>query len=192
MSLLLFLRRPRIEEAASLVIYGTRKDELKVIEIMQPERLAMAPRCLVRTRMWTECQSPAVRGRSRCRMHGGTNPGAPSGNRNAWKHGGRSGEAEGAARMLRAMARLVQAQDTHDKDCRHSLLNWNGIAGPESLIPVRGGLALRINALQTEFWSSGTTASPPTSRTFLAMPDEPIALPFNGPVPQLSRMIPMI
>jgi uncharacterized protein YjcR len=23
----------------------------------------------------------------RCRMHGGTSPGAPKGNRNAWKHG---------------------------------------------------------------------------------------------------------
>jgi len=40
-------------------------------------------------------------------MHGGTNPGAPKGNRNAWKHGARSGKAEEAARFLRAMARLV-------------------------------------------------------------------------------------
>ncbi|MFN2099428.1 hypothetical protein [Altererythrobacter sp. MF3-039] len=30
-------------------------------------------------------------GRKRCRMHGGTNPGAPKGNRNAWKHGARAG-----------------------------------------------------------------------------------------------------
>ena len=36
------------------------------------------------------CQSPAVRGKKRCRMHGGTNPGAPRGNRNAWKHGASS------------------------------------------------------------------------------------------------------
>ena len=42
----------------------------------------------------------------RCRMHGGTNPGAPMGNRNAWKHGGRSAEAEEAARFIRAMAWL--------------------------------------------------------------------------------------
>ena len=39
-------------------------------------------------------QSLAVKGKRRCRMHGGTNPGAPKGNRNAYKHGGRS-----AARM---------------------------------------------------------------------------------------------
>ncbi|WP_432653824.1 HGGxSTG domain-containing protein [Sphingobium nicotianae] len=54
-----------------------------------------------------ECQSPAVKGRKRCRMHGGTNPGAPKGNRNAWKHGGRSAEAIGAARYLRELAKLL-------------------------------------------------------------------------------------
>lgn len=42
-------------------------------------------------------------------MRAGTNRGAPSGNRNAWKHGGRSAEAEGAARYLRDMARLLNA-----------------------------------------------------------------------------------
>lgn len=59
---------------------------------MQPKRLASAPRCLAQTRRGTECQSPAVKGKKRCRMHGGTNPGAPKGNRNAWKHGARSRE----------------------------------------------------------------------------------------------------
>ncbi len=41
-------------------------------------------------------------------MHGGTNPGAPIGNRNAWKHGGRSAEAMAASVWLRAMSKLVQ------------------------------------------------------------------------------------
>ena len=54
------------------------------------QRMAKAPRCLARTRKGGACQSPAVKGRKRCRMHGGTNPGAPKGNRNAWKHGARS------------------------------------------------------------------------------------------------------
>ena len=44
-----------------------------------------------------------------CRMQGGTNSGAPSGNRNARKHGGRSAEALAAARYLREFARLVQS-----------------------------------------------------------------------------------
>lgn len=75
---------------------------------MQPERLMNAPRCLARTRKGTECQSPAVKGQKRCRMHGGTNPGAPKGNRNAWKHGGRSADANTAARYLREIARLLK------------------------------------------------------------------------------------
>jgi hypothetical protein len=41
-------------------------------------------------------------------MHGGTNLGAPLGNRNARKHGGYSAEAKAAAMYLEAMARLVR------------------------------------------------------------------------------------
>jgi hypothetical protein len=38
---------------------------------------------------------------------GGTNPGAPKSNSNAWKHGGRSGEALAASRYLRMSAMLM-------------------------------------------------------------------------------------
>ena len=63
------------------------------IKSMQPEILAAAPRCLAMTRKGSACQSPKVKGKKRCRMHGGAKgSGAPVGNRNAWKHGGRSGE----------------------------------------------------------------------------------------------------
>ena len=72
-----------------------------------PPALASVFRCHAQTRRGTECQAPAVKGKRRCRMHGGTNPGAPEGNRNAWKHGGRSAEAMAAARFLRSIARLV-------------------------------------------------------------------------------------
>jgi len=34
-------------------------------------------------------------------MHGGTNPGAPQGNRNAYKHGNRSAEAEAQLKLIR-------------------------------------------------------------------------------------------
>jgi hypothetical protein len=46
------------------------------------------PRCGAMTRTGGSCRAPAVRGKKRCRMHGGT-PGsrAPDGNRNARKHG---------------------------------------------------------------------------------------------------------
>jgi len=86
---------------------GGREMEKLTINPMQPERLASAPRCLARTRSGTECQSPAVKGRKRCRMHEGTNPGAPEGNSHARKLDGRSAKAMAAARYLRGIARLV-------------------------------------------------------------------------------------
>lgn len=44
-------------------------------------------------------------------MHGGTNPGPPKGNRNAWKHGGRSAETIAAVRYVKAIARLITDDD---------------------------------------------------------------------------------
>ncbi|WP_366522333.1 MULTISPECIES: hypothetical protein [unclassified Novosphingobium] len=49
-----------------------------------------------------------MRGRKRCRMHGGTNPGAPKGNGNAYKHGGRSAKTLAAAKNLKEIARLLR------------------------------------------------------------------------------------
>ena len=77
----------------------------------QPARLAEAPRCGARTRTGTGCQSPAVNGKRRCRMHGGTNPGAPIGNRNARKHGGYSANTMAAARYLKMIAGIVRGVD---------------------------------------------------------------------------------
>ncbi len=43
-----------------------------------------SPRCGAKTRSGTPCKSPAVRGKKRCRMHGGAfGSGAPRGNKNA-------------------------------------------------------------------------------------------------------------
>ena len=47
-------------------------------------------RCGAKTRAGTPCRTPAMPN-GRCRMHGGTNPGAPKGNQNALKHGERTG-----------------------------------------------------------------------------------------------------
>jgi len=88
---------------------GGREMEKLTINPMQPERLALALRCLARTRSGTECRSPAVKGRKRCRMHGGKNPGASEGNSNARKHGGRCVVTAAATRKLRALRTLVQA-----------------------------------------------------------------------------------
>ena len=49
--------------------------------------LASAPRCGAKTRKGVPCESPAVKGKSRCRMHGGKGSGAPLGNNNALRTG---------------------------------------------------------------------------------------------------------
>jgi hypothetical protein len=36
-----------------------------------------APRCGARTRSGNPCRAPAIRGKARCRMHGGKSPGRP-------------------------------------------------------------------------------------------------------------------
>jgi len=47
-----------------------------------------SPRCGAETRSGGACRSPAVDGKTRCRMHGGApGSGAPKANRNARKHG---------------------------------------------------------------------------------------------------------
>jgi hypothetical protein len=43
--------------------------------------------CGAKTRPGHPCKTPPVTGRKRCRMHGGTNNGAPKGSQNALKHG---------------------------------------------------------------------------------------------------------
>lgn len=90
------------------------KPSLRISSITTPGALDMsvstvnpmhsAPRCLARTRKGSACQSPAMPN-GRCRMHGGKSPGAPKGNRNAWKHGGRSSEMDALRKALRAMRR---------------------------------------------------------------------------------------
>ena len=69
-------------------------------------RFAMngSPRCGARTRRGPPCQAPAIKGKRRCRMHGGADgSGAPIGNRNALKHGFYTGEALAERRMLREL-----------------------------------------------------------------------------------------
>ncbi len=58
-----------------------------------------SPRCRARTRKGTPCRSPAMPN-GRCRMHGGTSPGAPIGNKNALKHGLYTAEAIARRRIL--------------------------------------------------------------------------------------------
>lgn len=49
--------------------------------------------------------------KGRSRMHGGTNPGAPKGNRNARKHGACSAKSKAALAYLKAIAKIVRNCD---------------------------------------------------------------------------------
>ncbi|MDH3242612.1 MAG: hypothetical protein OEO83_18305 [Alphaproteobacteria bacterium] len=68
-----------------------------------------APRCGARTRAGHPCRAPAVKGKRRCRRHGGAaGSGAPRGNRNALKHGFYSRAAKAERRRLRALIREME------------------------------------------------------------------------------------
>jgi glucans biosynthesis protein len=77
----------------------------------EPERLLTAPRCGARTRSGEPCRAPAVRGRRRCRMHGGAEgSGAPKGERNGnYKHGHFTREAVELRRQIRALVAQMMA-----------------------------------------------------------------------------------
>ena len=63
-----------------------------------------SPRCGAKTRCGGACRSPAVRGKKRCRMHGGAQgSGAPRANRNARKHGLFTGDAIAERRQIQAL-----------------------------------------------------------------------------------------
>ena len=69
-------------------------------------RLARAPRCGAKTRAGTPCQSPAIRGRTRCRLHGGRSPGAPRGIKNGnYKDGHWTAKAIEERKWIREMVK---------------------------------------------------------------------------------------
>jgi hypothetical protein len=74
----------------------------------------LSRRCGARTRSESRCQSPAMPN-GRCRMHGGLSPGAPKGNRNAFKHGrytvGAIGNRREVATLLRTMRALARGDE---------------------------------------------------------------------------------
>jgi hypothetical protein len=68
--------------------------------------LARPPKCGARTRAGTPCQRPALRGRTRCRLHGGLSPGAPRGPKNGnFKTGDWTAEAIEERKWLRSLVK---------------------------------------------------------------------------------------
>jgi hypothetical protein len=65
-----------------------------------------SPRCGAKTRSGKPCMAPAVKGKKRCRMHGGApGSGAPRGNKNALKHGQYTREAIEERRQVKEFLR---------------------------------------------------------------------------------------
>jgi hypothetical protein len=73
--------------------------------------LAKASRCGAKTRAGHPCRQAAVKGRSRCRMHGGAKGSAgPRGKRNGnFKYGLHTHEAKSLHRAMRAKVREIKA-----------------------------------------------------------------------------------
>ena len=68
------------------------------------KNLRRAARCGAKTRAGAPCQRPAIRGRRRCRLHGGLSPGAPRGSRNGnYKTGDWTADAIEERRWLRSL-----------------------------------------------------------------------------------------
>ena len=75
--------------------------------------LRSAPRCGAKSRAGTPCQAPALRGRKRCRLHGGWSPGAPSGSRNGnFTEGNWTAETIEERRWLRSLQSLAKTEPT--------------------------------------------------------------------------------
>ena len=73
--------------------------------------LGTAPRCGARTRAGHPCRQAAVRGRARCRMHGGARgSGGPRGDRNGnFKHGLWTRENVATRQIMRESVREIRA-----------------------------------------------------------------------------------
>jgi hypothetical protein len=73
-------------------------------QLRNTRAMLASPRCGAKTRRSGACCAPAVRGKSRCRMHGGApGSGARRGNKNARKHGLFTGDAIAGRRQVRPL-----------------------------------------------------------------------------------------
>jgi hypothetical protein len=74
--------------------------------MIQLANIRAAPRCGAKTRAGGACQCPAIRGRKRCRLHGGRSTGAPKGSGNGrYRSGEFTAEAVEERQWLRSIVR---------------------------------------------------------------------------------------
>jgi hypothetical protein len=75
----------------------------------QLKNIRAAPRCGAKTRAGGSCQCPSVRGRHRCRIHGGLSPGAPKGSKNGnFTEGTFTAEAIEERRWAKSLINLLR------------------------------------------------------------------------------------
>ena len=88
---------------------GEGSQQNQRINPMQSELpMHLSRRCGARTRRGSRCRSPAMPN-GRCRLHGGMSPGAPKGNRNAYKHGRYTAQAIEGRREITALLRAARS-----------------------------------------------------------------------------------
>ncbi len=77
--------------------------------------LRRAPRCGAITRAGTPCQRPAIRGRRRCRLHGGASTGAPRGHKNGnFRNGNWRADAIEEGQWLRSLVQTFAKNGTSE------------------------------------------------------------------------------
>jgi glucans biosynthesis protein len=77
------------------------------------QNLRQAPRCGAKTRADGSCRCPAIRGRRRCRLHGGWSSGAPRGHKNGnFRNGDWTAEAIEERKWLRSLVRSFAKTET--------------------------------------------------------------------------------
>ncbi len=67
-----------------------------------------SPRCGAKTRKNNICQSPAMRNKKRCRMHGGKCSGAPIGNQYAIKNGFSTAKVKEIKKAIKVLLKETQ------------------------------------------------------------------------------------
>jgi glucans biosynthesis protein len=77
--------------------------------------LRRAPRCGAKTRAGSPCLRPAIRGRRRCRLHGGASTGAPRGHKNGnFRNGNWTVDAIEEGRWLRSLVQTFAKNGTSE------------------------------------------------------------------------------
>jgi hypothetical protein len=95
---------------------GHRKSEINPMNGSRLSHPSQAPRCGARTRAGMPCQRAPIRGRNRCRLHGGLSPGAPKGSQNGnYTNGEWTAEAIEERRWLRSLVRTFAKTEQIDE-----------------------------------------------------------------------------